>query len=121
MTKMAEETFEPTGLAPSYGFVLMTVNEKHGITAGEIASIMMLQPSTVTRLVDKLEEEGYLRREMDGKFMQVFPTTKATRLDEPLKSAWQKLYKRYSALLGEHASRDLANDIYEATLKLEQA
>jgi DNA-binding MarR family transcriptional regulator len=116
---MADEEFEPTGLAPSYGFVLMTVNKKHGITAGEIANIMMLQPSTVTRLVDKLEEEGYLRREMDGKFMQVFPTAKGTRLDESLKSAWQKLYKRYSLLLGEQPSRELTNDIYEATITLE--
>jgi DNA-binding MarR family transcriptional regulator len=116
---MAEEEFEPTGLAPSLGFVVMTVNKKHGITAGEIANVMQLQPSTVTRLVDKLEEEGFLTRQTKGKFMQVFPTAKATRLDESLKSAWQKLFRRYSSLLGEQTSKELTNDIYAATIKLE--
>jgi DNA-binding MarR family transcriptional regulator len=119
ITRMAEEEFEPTGLAPSLGFVVMTVNKKHGITAGEIANIMQLQPSTVTRLVDKLEDEGYLTRQMDGKFMQVYPTAKATRLDDSLRSAWQKLYKRYTALLGEQSAKELTAAIYEATTKLE--
>jgi DNA-binding MarR family transcriptional regulator len=119
ITRLAEKEFEPTGLAPSLGFVVMTVNKKHGITAGELASIMQLQPSTVTRLVDKLEEEGYLARQTDGKFMQVYPSGKATRLDGALKSAWRNLHKRYTDILGEEPSRALTAAIYEATTKLE--
>jgi DNA-binding MarR family transcriptional regulator len=116
---MAEEEFDSTGLAPSLGFVVMTVNNKRGITAGELANIMQLQPSTVTRLVDKLEVGGYLTRQMDGKYMQVYPTEKATRLDDTLKSAWRNLYKRYIDVLGEEPSRELTTAIYEAINKLE--
>ena len=70
---MAEEEFKPTGVAPSYGFVLMSVNQQPGITAGEIAGVMQLQPSTVTRLVDKLEEGRYLRRQSEGKLDASLP------------------------------------------------
>ena len=80
---------------------------------------MQLQPSTVTRLVDKPEDDGYLTRHTDGKFMQVYPTAKATRLEEPLKSAWQRLYKRYSGVLCEEKSRELTAAIYEASNVLE--
>jgi DNA-binding MarR family transcriptional regulator len=116
---MAEKEFGPTGLAPSLGFVVMTVNKKPGIAAGEIADIMQLQPSTVTRLVDKLEDQGYLTRQTNGKFMQVFPTVKAARLDDSLRSAWKRLYRRYTTILGERPSHELIAAIYEASGKLE--
>jgi DNA-binding MarR family transcriptional regulator len=116
---MAEEEFEPTGLSPSLGFVVMTVNKKPGLAAGELASIMQLQPSSVTRLVDKLQQEGYLTRREVGKFVQVFPTAKAARLQDDLESAWRSLYHRYTALLGEESGRELTAAVYEASLKLE--
>jgi MarR family transcriptional regulator, organic hydroperoxide resistance regulator len=119
ITRIAEEEFAPTGLAPSLGFVVMTVNKKPGITAGELAGIMQLQPSTVTRFIDKLEGGGFLMRKTDGKFMNVFPTTKATRLDPLLQSSWKDLYKRYSAILGEGESKQLTSAIFIASNKLE--
>ena len=119
MTRIAEEEFAPTGLAPSLGFVVMTVNKKPGITAGEIADTMQLQPSTVTRFVDKLEENGFLTRQTDGKFTNVHPTKKAARLDPELQLAWKKLYGRYATILGEEESAQLTLAIFTASNKLE--
>jgi DNA-binding MarR family transcriptional regulator len=119
MTRMAEKEFERTGLAPSLGFVVMTVNKKPGIAAGDIAHIMQLQASTVTRLVDKLVKSGYLKRKTAGKFVLVVPTPKATRLNERLVVAWQELFKRYTAILGEEPSNDLTAAMYEASCRLE--
>jgi len=121
ITRIAEKDFERTGLSPSLGFVVMTVNKKPGIAAGEIAHIMQLQASTVTRLVDKLQRLGYLRRKLDGKYIHVHPTPKATRLDEPLTTAWQKLYRQYSKILGEEPSKALTSAMYEASNRLESA
>jgi MarR family transcriptional regulator, organic hydroperoxide resistance regulator len=119
ITRLAEKEFQPTGLAPSLAFIVMTVNRKPGITAGELSDIMQLQPSTVTRLVDKLEDKEYLRRHTEGKFMQVFPTSKATRLNGSLKSAWQSLYRRYTTILGHQSTDQLTAAIYAASSKLE--
>lgn len=55
MTKMADEEFAITGLSSSYAFIMMTVNSKPKIQPNQLAEIMMLMPSTVTRLVEKLE------------------------------------------------------------------
>jgi DNA-binding MarR family transcriptional regulator len=119
ITRMAEKEFRPTGLAPSLAFVVMTVNRKPGITVGELADIMQLQPSTVTRLVDKLEDNGYLRRRNEGRCIEVFPTSEATRLNDSLKSAWQNLHRRYSTMLGEQAASQLTAAINAASSKLE--
>jgi DNA-binding MarR family transcriptional regulator len=116
---MAEHEFASTGLPPSHGFIIMAVNKQPGITAGEVSNIMQLQPSTVTRLLDKLEKGGYVTRQSDGKFIEIYPTAKARRLNEPLKAAWQNLYRRYASVLGEEPSRELTAAIYEAGNKLE--
>jgi DNA-binding MarR family transcriptional regulator len=116
---MAEAEFQTTGLAPSPAFIVMAVNKQPGLTAGEIADVMQLQPSTVTRLVDRLETDGYVTRHSEGKFVQVYPTHKAKRLDGPLRLAWQNLYRRYTEILGEEPSMKLAASLHEAGNKLE--
>jgi len=119
LTKMAEEEFAPTGLAPSYGFLLMNVNAHPGIQPTEVAQHMMLAASTVTRLVEKMEDEGYLKREREGKTIHIYPTAKCKRLDPKIKECWQALYARYAELLGKQESQKLTQDIFSAALKLE--
>jgi len=119
MTKIADEEFSSTGLTTSYAFLLMTVNDKPGIQPTEISNHMMLTPSTVTRLIDKMEDKRYLRREYEGKQTKVFPTEKSLVLDKKLRDNWINLFKKYSDVLGENISVDLTVDISKAVEKLE--
>ncbi|MCB1060693.1 MAG: winged helix-turn-helix transcriptional regulator [Calditrichaeota bacterium] len=119
LTKMAEEEFAPVGLAPSYGFLLMNVNAHPGIQPTEVADHMMLAASTVTRLVEKMEDEGYLKREREGKAIHIYPTAKSKRLDPKIKACWRNLFARYSELLGKDESQKLTQDIFSAALTLE--
>jgi len=120
MTKISDEEFSSTGLTTSYAFVLMTVNDKPGIQPTEISQQMMLTPSTVTRLIDKLESKRYLKREYEGKQTKVFPTEKSLVLDKKLRESWHKLFVKYSDILGENMSIDLTSDISKAVGKLEE-
>jgi DNA-binding MarR family transcriptional regulator len=118
LTKMAEEEFAVTGLAPSYAFLLMTVNGKPGIQPTEISAHMQLTPSTVTRLIEKMEHRRLLERKSAGKFTQVFPTEKSKKLDKKIREAWMSLYQRYSDVLGEVKGRKLTDEVYQAIEKL---
>ena len=120
MTKIAEEEFSVTGLAPSYAFLIMIVNDKPGIQPKEISSQMQLTPSTVTRLIEKMEYKGLLIRKSVGRDTTVFPTTNGVALAPSIKCAWQALFKRYSDLLGEKAGIELAISIHLATQKLDE-
>ena len=119
MTKTADEEFSSTGLTTSYAFVLMTVNDKPGIQPTEISKHMMLTPSTVTRLIDKLESKRYLKREYEGKQAKIFPTEKSLVLDKNLRESWHKLFVKYSEILGKNMSIDLTSNISKAVDKLE--
>ncbi|QDA61053.1 MarR family winged helix-turn-helix transcriptional regulator [Hymenobacter jejuensis] len=119
LTSMAEEEFAVTGLSPSHAFVLMTVCHKPGLQAGEISREMQLTPSTVTRLVEKLEQRKLLERESVGRSTRVTPTAAATELLPDVKAAWRRLYARYTTLLGPEAAAQLTAATYEATKKLE--
>lgn len=114
LTKLAEEEFAITGLAPSCAFLLMTVNDKPGIQPKDISEHMQLTPSTITRLIEKMEHRGFVERKSRGKFTQVFPTKKSEKLDHKIRAAWLSLYNRYTKVLGEEKARELTSEVYQA-------
>ena len=117
MTKMSDEEFAPTGLSSSLAFVLMTVNNQPGISPMEICRIMLLAPSTVTRFLDKMVEGHYIFREQHGKNIKVHPTQQGIDLKDDLQSSWERLYLRYSTILGKELAANLTADLTDATLK----
>jgi DNA-binding MarR family transcriptional regulator len=118
VTKMAEEEFAAVDLAPSHAFVVMTVNKNPGIQAGELAEIMMLTPSTVTRLLDKLETRHLVKKHTEGRIAMIYPTPQSVELNEAIKAAWYKLYQRITGILGEENARQLTGNIYQTALKM---
>jgi len=119
VTKMADEEFSVVNLSPSYAFVLMAVNSNPGIQAGELAQAMMLTPSTVTRLLEKLENTSMIKRHTEGRTTLVYPTKNSVALNDGIKAAWNKLYQRFVNILGEQAAKDLTDNIYKTAMKLE--
>ena len=119
ITKMAEEEFAVTGLQPSNAFIIMSVNINPGINIGEIAKIMMLKPSTVTRLVEKLENKLLITKKSEGKYAHIYPTDKSLELDNAIKQAWMNLYNRYVLVLGEEFAKEITNMVFDAAIKLE--
>lgn len=118
LTKMAEEEFKMAGLAPTYAYLLMTVNDKPGIQPGEISDELQLTPSTVTRLVEKMESRGYVKRVSEGRATRVEPADKSLELNKSLEEAWQRLQDRYAGELGERYTEVLTEMIDKATKQL---
>lgn len=119
MNRMADQAFAATGLSASYAFLMMTVSHQPGISPKAISEHMLLSPSTVTRLIEKMEHKGYLKRQVEGKYTRVFTTEAGQALVPQIKQAWQSLYRKYSELLGEETGKQLTADIYQAVSILE--
>lgn len=115
MTKISDDEFAITGLSSSYAFLLMIVNENPGVQPTEISHQMQLTPSTVTRLIEKMEYRNYLERKTVGRTTEVYPTKQAKELHPKIQKAWANLYNRYSNVLGKEFSKQLTADIYKAT------
>ncbi len=118
ITKMAEEAFSVVNLAPSYAFIVMTVNKNSGLQAGELAERMMLKPSTVTRLLEKLETQDLVKRQTEGRLTLIYSTPKSMEINNKIENAWYTLYQNYIAILGEEFANQLTENLYSSALKL---
>lgn len=102
--KLAIESWKNVDLSPSHAYVLMAVLEEPGIQPGTLSDEMQLSPSTITRLIEKLEEKKLVIRTTEGKTTNVYPTPKAKELQPKLKSCVDDFYHRYAAILGQKES-----------------
>jgi DNA-binding MarR family transcriptional regulator len=107
--RMATEAFRVVGVAPSQAFVLMALAEAdgHRATASQLADAMTLDRSTVTRLVQRLEAGGLVRRTREGRNTWIGLETPGLDLIPSIHEAWHGLYESYCRELGEEEAEDL--------------
>lgn len=92
---------DPLGLTGPQLSALSVVVFRGPVSLGELARAEQVRPPTITRLVRRLEEEGYLTRERDPedrRVVRVRPTERAVRLLEEGRA------RRVDALAGELGS-----------------
>lgn len=121
LSRMADEAFKSTGLSPSYAFLLMKVNDEPGIQPSQLSEMLGLTPSTITRLVEKMEYQGFLERISDGRATHVQPTAKCQSKDSELRDAWDTLRNRYTQVLGGRYTEVLTEMSAKAIDQLEDA
>jgi len=117
--KLALESWKKVGLSPSLAYLLMAVIEEPGIQPTMLAKQLQLQPSTITRLIEKLETGKLLHRKMEGKVTHVFPAAKAKEMLPRLKECLQHFYQRYVKIIGKEESALLVQTLTRAADKLE--
>ena len=116
--KMATESWKKVSLSPSHAYLLMTVLEEPGIQPSILSSQLHLKPSTITRLIEKLEDKKLLVRTAEGKITNVYPTPRAKELYPKMKECMNQFYQNYSTLLGKEESGKLVTDIGKIMDKL---
>ena len=116
-TRIAEEAFGATGLAPSVAYVLMSVLREPGVSPGRLAGIMMLDASTVTRLLERLERKRLVRRQARGRAVAVFPTPAGEALRSTLAGCAKQVMERFGRVLGRRTT-GLTADVFEAAVAM---
>jgi DNA-binding MarR family transcriptional regulator len=118
MEKLALESWKPVNLSPSHAYLLMLVIEKPGIQPGALAEEMQLTPSTITRLLEKLEERRLVIRNSDGKMINVFPTSKAKEMLGKLNDCVNHFYEAYSSIIGKEEGMKMVQHMNKVTEQL---
>jgi len=116
--KLANETWDKVELSPSHAYLLMMALDEPGIQPTALVEELLLAPSTISRLIEKLEEKKFVRRTMEGKITKVFPTAKARAMHDQLKECLNKFYENYSNILGKDESVRLIHAMNRITDKL---
>jgi DNA-binding MarR family transcriptional regulator len=119
LTRLAEASWKPVGLSPSHAYLLMIVIDQPGVQPSELCDELQLSPSTITRLIEKLEEKKLVVRTAGGKLTNVYPTPRGKALQPQLNQCLEHFYKTYSAALGADESAKLVQNMNRISDKLE--
>lgn len=109
--KLAVESWKKIGLAPSHAYLLKLVIEEPGMQAGLLAEQLQLTPSTITRLIEKLEEKKLVTRVTEGKATNVFPTQKAKEMKSQIKQCIEEFHEKYVKILGKEESKQFIQNM----------
>jgi len=116
--KLARKSWDPVGLSPSHAYLLMLVVDDPGIQPGKLCEQLQLSPSTITRLLEKLEKQKLLVRTFEGRLANVYPTPKGKLLKPELDKALKNFYSAYSTILGKEESSSLVISMNAVTDRL---
>ena len=116
--KLAAENWKKFDLSPSHAYLLMALLETPGIQPSTLSGELQLQPSTITRLIEKLEEKKLVVRTTEGKITNVYPTPKAKAMWPEMKACMTQFYRQYSKLLGDEESKRVVQDMAKLADKL---
>ena len=109
--KLALESWKPVDLSPSHAYLLLMVLEEPGTQPSCIANHLQLSPSTVTRLIEKLEERKLVIRTSEGKQTNVYPSAAAKEMLPILNKCLTHFYNNYSTILGKEESCKLITNM----------
>lgn len=116
--KLANDSWKKVGLTPSHAYLLMLAIEEPGIQPSELVRQLLLSPSTITRLIEKLEEKKLVVRTTAGKLTNVYPTPKAKAMLPDLKECLNNFYQNYSSVIGKDESTRLVTTMNKLVDKL---
>ena len=109
IASVAETAFLDLGLTPSDAYLLMTVNEKPNIQPTEISEKILLAPSTITRMIEKLEKRSIVTRSNEGKYTFVAATPKGQDMYASIISKWDEINTYFLQKLGEGTLNNLVD------------
>lgn len=109
--RLANESWQKVGLSPSHAYLLMTVIQEPGMQPGTLAGELQLKPSTITRLIEKLEDKKLAVRVTEGKITNVYATPKGRELLPQLSTCLNDFCEGYANILGKDASLKMVEDM----------
>jgi MarR family transcriptional regulator, organic hydroperoxide resistance regulator len=122
--KLATEVWKPSGLPPAQGYLLLHVLNDHLYPfPNVISNRLLLSPSAITHLVEKLEKKELVWRYYESNWMYIAATQKATDLKPVLIECERNFIERCDALLGADAGmltslmNRTADQLYESREK----
>jgi len=115
--KLAIEAWKPAGISPSHGYFLLLLLQQEMRYPSWLARDLLLSPSTVTRLMEKLEKMELIDRMPYERLTCIMPTQKAWDLEPILSKCQLDFERRCQEILGISETVELTTILNQATDK----
>lgn len=106
----------PFGVTPGQYGVLRCLWDENAQTAKKLADRLALDGSTITGILDRMEQKGLIEKQTDPKdrrAMQVMLTTKGKKLQKPVSEAIETANRRALVKLDQQEAEFLKNVLEE--------
>ncbi len=120
LTGEADEAFASVGLSSSHALLLLMIQQNPEIQPSQLAQELHLKPSTITRLVQKLERRRLVKKESKGRATSIVCTSDGIAMAEEINQQWQDLLRTKQEELGERYVEVLSEMISNALGELDQ-
>lgn len=101
LTSFFDERLEQFGLATSYVELMILLKRSDDFSQKELAQNLSLAPSTITRFIDKLEKQGYVKKERKGREAYAGLTKNGRIVSEEMESVYQSAVDDLKEIVGE--------------------
>lgn len=118
INNIADKHFKKLNISSSYAYLIMQIYDKPGIGTKDLSWHLNLKPSTVTRLVDKMVNERYLKREQNGKRISISCTKLGRKFCKKIIKTWSELNKKFSEDLGKERLIRLNKEVIRINNKI---
>lgn len=102
--RIADDIFRSTGLPPSYGLLLLLLDEWKELSPSKISETLDIKPSTTTRFLDKLQKQDIVVRRNEGKYSFISLTPFGLSKIPEIKGAFETLEYKLQKLVGSKVS-----------------
>ena len=97
LRKRFETRASGLGLSSAQWRLMVRVAKEEGISQARLAELLEIEPISVSRLVDRMEEGGWIERRSDAadrRVRMIFPTAKASAAYAEVKSLAGEVYEQ---------------------------
>lgn len=101
LTSFFDERLSMFNLATSYIELMILMREHESVSQKEIADLLSLAPSTITRFVAKLRKAGYITKKRSGRNMTIELTEEGRQISSEMEREYQEAVRVIRELVGE--------------------
>ncbi len=112
--RLFSNKLEDIGISIPQSFILFCLQEENGLTLKEIGSRTLIDSSSMTVLVDKLEKDELVKRQLDSldrRAIRVFITEAGMEMAEKISSVISNLNTVLFDLLGEGNQKEFIHGL----------
>lgn len=115
VNRIWDEAFAEFGLSPSHAYLLRLVLSQPGLTPTQISIELKLKKSTITRFLDSLEKQGFVRRKKgvsnDAREQGIYATKKSESISVQLEEKGNALYQKMVRTIGNGELTSLVSNL----------
>ncbi|GAB2695093.1 hypothetical protein GCM10027037_18430 [Mucilaginibacter koreensis] len=107
------------GITQSIGYLLINIDEKEGTTVSQVAALLGLKSTSLSRMLSQLEQMGLIYRESnqgDKRSVKVY----LTEMGREKRRMARRVVKEFNNYLNEHISEKDKNYLINLLKKLNQ-